>query len=260
MQFLAGNKSFTALGSGVLLESTFEEYLITWKRKIFSDWIVIPFKLRVASPYGTRIPDMALIAPDFESWWIVEVELGHHSLDGHVIPQVEAFREGFYGAEHLAWIVQQIGEEHRTELAQMVRDRDPGVLVVVNQDLPQWTSALALLDVSVSYVEMYRSGEGELAARVGGAIPRRRLRRRARAVRNVALPKTYRVRDASVLTALGHEFEILVDGHITSWERPSSVSDIILPRGNDPFSDRQSFLIYLDEDNRVTASLDYPDI
>lgn len=260
MLFLIGNKRFAALGSGALLESAFEEYILAKKAVIFSDWLTIPFKLRVTSPHGTRVPDIALIAPDFEAWWIVEVELAHHSLDGHVIPQVEAFREGFYGVTHMDWMARQIGEQHRTELVSMVRDRDPGVHVVVNQEVPQWTSALAMLDVSVSYVEMYRSSEGELAARIGGAIPRRRPRRRARAVRNAALPKTYRLPDPGLLTTLEYEFEIVVDGHVTAWQRPSLDSDTILPRGSDPFIGRKSFVLFLDQDDQISASLDSPDI
>lgn len=260
MQFLIGSKTLVALGSGALLESTFEEFILTKKAAIFYDWLTIPFKLRVTSPHGTRIPDIALIAPDFEAWWVIEVELAHHSLEAHVIPQVTAFREGFYGAEHLNWMVRLLGEKHRSELVSMVRDRDPGVHVVVNQEVPQWTSALAMLDVTVSYVEMYRSNEGELGARIGGSMPRRRPRRRVRAVRNAALPKTYRLPDPGFLSALGYEFEIVVDGHVTSWLRPSLDSDTILPRGNDPFIGRKSFMCFLDQHEQISASLDWPDI
>src|SRR5262245_59330266 len=39
-------------------------------------------------------PDLALVAKDFSHWFVIEVELVTHSLEGHVLPQVRAFRYG----------------------------------------------------------------------------------------------------------------------------------------------------------------------
>ena len=39
-------------------------------------------------------PDIALVAKDMSHWFVIEVELVSHSLDGHVLPQIRTFRYG----------------------------------------------------------------------------------------------------------------------------------------------------------------------
>jgi hypothetical protein len=39
-------------------------------------------------------PDIALVAKDMSHWFVIEVELISHSLDGHVLPQIRTFRYG----------------------------------------------------------------------------------------------------------------------------------------------------------------------
>src|SRR5689334_16688900 len=39
-------------------------------------------------------PDLALVAKDLSHWFVIEVELISHSLEGHVLPQVRTFRYG----------------------------------------------------------------------------------------------------------------------------------------------------------------------
>jgi hypothetical protein len=41
----------------------------------------------LTSEYGSKKPDLALIDRDYRAWWVVEVELAHHSLHHHVLPE-----------------------------------------------------------------------------------------------------------------------------------------------------------------------------
>ena len=43
---------------------------------------------------GIKKPDLALVANDLSHWFVVEVELLSHSLDGHVLPQMRCLKYG----------------------------------------------------------------------------------------------------------------------------------------------------------------------
>ena len=60
--------------------------------------------------YGTAKPDLRLVDRELGLWWVVEVELAHHSLKGHVLPQVEILTSGHYGASEAELLTQSIPE------------------------------------------------------------------------------------------------------------------------------------------------------
>ena len=93
-RFLLGDEWFDQLSSTALYESEYERLLLSNARALFPDYHVVEFKPIIQSEYGTAKPDLALVDRDLRLWWVVEVELAHHSLKGHVLPQVEILTSG----------------------------------------------------------------------------------------------------------------------------------------------------------------------
>ena len=78
--------------------------------KIFDGFSIIDFTPFIMGDEGSRRrPDLAIIDRAYRMWVVVEVELDRHSLQHHVIPQVQTFVAGNYEEPH----------------AHLLHDRDP---------------------------------------------------------------------------------------------------------------------------------------
>src|SRR5262245_49111788 len=58
------------------------------------DFVCVPFRGTFRFERESYRSDLALLARDASHWFVVEVELTSHSLNGHVVPQVRALRYG----------------------------------------------------------------------------------------------------------------------------------------------------------------------
>ena len=77
--------------------------------------------------------DLALIDPQYRYWWVIEVELIGHSLQGHVIPQVRTFVEGRYDKTHAAALAKRSKKLDPQKLAAMMLGEAPNVVVISNR-------------------------------------------------------------------------------------------------------------------------------
>ena len=90
MRLLVNEEWFEPIHSG-MYETEFENLIQARSNSLFPEYHVLPFKIPVESEEGRKIPDLVLIERKYRYWWIAEVEMAHHSLYGHVIPQIEVF-------------------------------------------------------------------------------------------------------------------------------------------------------------------------
>ena len=260
MRILVDERVYGALGSNAFSEGEYEDILRDRSKLIYPEWELVPFKPLVQSPHGDRHPDLALIAPDYSDWWVVEVELAHHSLHAHVLPQVEAFHDGHYGHRHVDKLLENLPSNDRPEVERMIREVHPRVHVVVNEDVSGWIAPLSQYDVALGIVEVFRGDRDQIALRVSGTMPVLRTGRRSRCVRDITLKNAFNVMDATLAAQLPSEFEMTIDGHITFWRRPSPLSHLILPMRADPFENRNSFVVFREADGRLTSSKKQPDV
>ena len=114
-------------------------------------------------------PDLALIAKDYSHWFIVEVELVTHSLNGHVLPQIRAFQFGEPLSDCVSILAKETGlsqSRMRTFLEVVPRS----VAVVANKRSQDWDLALASLQVQMLTVSVYKSAAGIEAVEVEGQL------------------------------------------------------------------------------------------
>lgn len=117
-----------------------------------------------------RTADLALIHKSFSHWFVVEVELAGHSLDGHVLPQVRCFRYGDPEDSCVTSLMRAIQGLTRDQAAAVLRHIPRFVAVVSNLPDIHWTRSLKALDVQHLVVSIYRDERGRSAHEVEGRL------------------------------------------------------------------------------------------
>ncbi len=140
-------------------EAQYEAVVLSEFRKKLLDFHVLPFKKEIQGVNGTRnIPDLAIVAKDLSCWFVVEVELAHHSLNSHVIPQVTTFVEGEYSDIHAQYLNSRLELDCYESLFSLVRYQRPIVLVVVDSSSvyqSDWHKELRSIGVKMAILEAY---------------------------------------------------------------------------------------------------------
>ena len=153
------------------LSAEFETIIETRASLLFPELHLVPFKVPVESEHGRKIPDLALIDRRYRRWWVVEIEMAHHSLNGHVLPQVEVFVQGTYGPDHAQYMVSQSTALSLPALTDMIKGSQPQVVVIVNRNTPDWITPIHRLGALLSVVEVFRSERNQHVLRINGDYP-----------------------------------------------------------------------------------------
>ncbi len=228
-KLLVGNEWYEGLASEALLEAEYEQVIKRFARDIFPQWRLVPFKVDVEAETGIRKPDLALIDHAYRSWWVVEVELAHHSFPGHVLPQVDVFRSGHYTSIHADVLANNCQELDPTSTREMLLGAPPRVLVVVNLARPEWIRPLAALDALLCVIEVFRSQRNQISLRLNGERPQPppdviSICRRDRTLRRMLLVDS----PALLGGQHGSTFEIEFGGTVTIWRRMDLANQVYL--------------------------------
>jgi len=121
--------------------------------------------------YDDRIckPDLALVARDFSHWFVIEVEVVSHSLDGHVLPQVRGFRYGDPQPDCSTILARELKVDMR-QARTLVELVPRSVAVIANKRDQKWEVALNAHEIQLLIVSVFRSAAGVLAAEVEGGL------------------------------------------------------------------------------------------
>lgn len=159
-----------------MLEAEFERKVLLHANTVYPNYFVIPFKklVPVKNPNTGEFekvkPDLAFVSKDYREWWVVEIEMGYHSLNSHVIPQVEKLKNADYTidiAEYLA----QASNLCATAIQKLIYNNDTQVLVIMNQLRHEWILPLTKLGAFVAVFETYMGDGGREMFRANGAYP-----------------------------------------------------------------------------------------
>jgi hypothetical protein len=158
---------YEALSSSALYENQYSRLLIQHAEVLFPGLIAVEFTPTVVYESIGKKPDLALIAPDYRRWWVGEVELGHHSLEGHVVPQVEVLSRAAYGLSEAEWLADRNAKLDLDGLRKMMLGAQPGVVVILNAPKPDWVPRLRP-EAEVMVVEPFRSDRDQFIFRQNG--------------------------------------------------------------------------------------------
>lgn len=255
MRLLSNQEWFEPVSSEGQFEVNFEDLVVNQADVLFPDYHTATFKTPVESEEGRRIPDLALVDRAYRYWWVVEIEMAHHSLFRHVIPQVEVFSRGKYGERHCDYLSARNSALNYSLLSDMIKGAQPRVLVVVNQSVPKWIEPIRRLDGIVTIVEAFRSHRNQHILRVNGDYPSVSDTNLISACRlDSVLPTLLRIDSPAGLgVSRGESLTIRLEGRLTNWSRLDTAEAVWLaPRGRNPLVEKEDYLIVKDSEGNLS--------
>jgi len=152
---------------------------IFWEGSLFFD-----VKRKIISQSGRESePDGYLIDFSKNKWWVIELELSRHALDGHIVPQLSKFIRGtktlltqrkITDALHsdiendpfkYAFVKERMGSEEKDMhklLSEIISNGPEGIIVIVEKLEPEIKEACESLKTRTDFVELktfVRKGE-----------------------------------------------------------------------------------------------------
>ncbi len=170
-RILIGDEYFEELASTALYETEFEAILFQEASRIFPDYYPVQFKPILVAEDGDAKADFALIHREYRTWWVVEVEMGHHSLETHVIPQIRSLSRATYGEAEAQYLFDHAPYLDHSRLNEMIRGQQPRVLVVVNVPVQGWKENIRPFRAVLAVVQIFRSRFNRHLYRLNGDFP-----------------------------------------------------------------------------------------
>jgi len=169
---LINNKWYKEISPAGIYESYYEAMVKKQARRMWPRFHPVHFKANVHAGLSPGVKaDLALVERSYYEWWVVEVELDHHSLEGHVLPQTRKLAAAKYGDDEAIKLCDECKDLDLAKTKKMVKECQPHVLVVVNKPKPDWAKRLAEFDAKLVVFEMFEAGPEEFVFRVNGDHP-----------------------------------------------------------------------------------------
>lgn len=192
---------FTMSDPDLPSETEFEAITLRAFGCIYPQYQCIVFGGRFLYEGEYRKPDLAMIARDRSHWFVVEVELVSHSLEGHVLPQVRAFRYGEPQRECTDILSRELGID-LGEGATLIKRVPRAVVVVSNRARVDWENMIRAHQGQLLVVTRFEGPSGREAFEVSGSLA---------AVKESLGFGTYSAQDGTIRFAIAIN---LPDGHI----------------------------------------------
>lgn len=230
-RLLAEGSWFESVRSQSWYEREFEDVVVDRAPQLFPRWTCVQFTETVEGDDGTRKqPDLALIDEHYREWWVVEVELAHHDLRNHILPQVRAFRTGQYGDEHARALCRKAPHLDVRRVTQMMLGEPPNVIVIADSPAVShtWRPALRELSVALGIVEPFRGSGNELILRLNGDQPDPPGEILTRCSRHQQVRRLWKVHSPAALPPELDVLEIEFAGVTAEWARVNLQDAILL--------------------------------
>ncbi len=156
-----GESEYSAVSNLGMLEDHFEQIIYQHAHQLYPGYYVVPFAPLVESLHGANQPDIALVSRNLDYWYVVEAEMAHHSLNGHVLPQVRTFAHANYATRQVIEALQSgLPKVDQRDLIRLVRDVHPEVLVIVYGSASDWREPLLGVPSLLHEIRLFRPLQG----------------------------------------------------------------------------------------------------
>lgn len=229
-RILYNDEWFEEIASHGHYETEFENVLVQEAGRLFGNYFLVPFKTSLFSDVDvdTHEPDLALIHKSYGGWWVVEVELGHHAFEGHVLPQVRTFAHAKYGDSEADYLCAREAALDRGKLVDMFKGGQPGVLVIVNAPV-DWAPHLRPFGARVVICQIFRNRLNKYVLRLNGEYPSERDEIVTRCECDQLIHRLMAVHAPAHLPILRNEKMLLYhDGKAAEWERIDTAGRVYL--------------------------------
>lgn len=218
-RILSQREWFESLSSRSVFEADYESTIRSNADVLFPGFGCYSFSPLVVSEFGNAKPDLCLIDVNYRCWFVIEVELDHHSLDRHVEPQVRRLAYGRYTDEHAMALVQENPHLSEVRLKQLFASHQPAVIVLTPRSRGAWISPLSNLGARVITVEVFQDHRNRRVFFVDGEFPRVNSGTLvSRLLPAPFLSRSLRIESPAALDVECGKLDILIDGGITEWK------------------------------------------
>jgi hypothetical protein len=211
-------------------ETEFQRAIELHVSEIFSDYYAFPFAKSITSKLGTSKPDLGLISKSLSEWWIIEVELGKHDLENHVLKQIDDFRFGKYPTPIFTdYFSKQIKKIYKKEIDQnkiknLLKKRPPKILVIVDEERKEWMDELKKRDVNLCLFQVFKNTKGSNAYRLSdlnGSYPYIKIRESHCVPEKFYGNNLLEIKNPAIIHKNKQNTKIHYLGRQTSWKRIS---------------------------------------
>ncbi len=221
---------YDELATDALLEKEYQALIVQGAELFWPAYRVVPFTITLRSEYfESAKADLALIDRNYVDWVVVEVELGHHSFDAHVLPQARTLREARYDGAVAEYLLGRCSDLDPMKTRELVRASQPQVLVVVNQPMAFWRDPLRQCGVRLSVVQVFRSDRNKHLFRVDGDTLLRPSGIASGCSPVPSMPGFLQVLNPAILNVPNHgRLNITCEGRVGTWERLDTADRVFL--------------------------------
>ncbi len=143
--------------------------------KVLPKFSILGFSPYILGDEGRRRrPDLALIDRNYSMWVVVEVELENHSLEHHVLPQVQTFATGHYDETHAELLHNKDPTLNITKLKNLIKYCPPVISVIVNSNSvlkKGWQILESDYSAYLTFLESFRAEDGDVVFSISGYLP-----------------------------------------------------------------------------------------
>jgi hypothetical protein len=165
----AKNNLFEIWDADAADETEFELIVAKALMCIYPAYYCFPFGGTFKLEDNISRPDIALVAKDMSHWFVIEVELISHSLDGHVLPQIRTFRYGDPQPDCISVLCRELAMDS-SRIKTFLKTVPRTVAVIANKRHRDWEIALRSLEVQLLTVSAFNSPAGVRAVEVDGRL------------------------------------------------------------------------------------------
>jgi hypothetical protein len=252
-RILADDDWYDPLAASSLYEKEFNAVVRSHAFRLFADYHVVPFDVLVQSDERDARPDLALIDKRYRSWWVVEIEMAHHSLYGHVIPQVETLSRARYGGTEAEKLRRHDASLDEASVLDMMKGQQPRVLVILNSPMPDWAAPLAVYRALLGVVQLFRSDRNKHLLLTSGDYPSLPANLVSLCHLDPAVPFLLLLHSPAGLAIKSDDIvQIRFQGGVTFWQRLDAADRAWLrPLGANPLEPKLRYVIVRGDDGSL---------
>ena len=261
INLIVDNEICDPIPSRTLYETHYESVLLASKENLFPGWSVCPFKVdveAVSTRHGIKRPDLALIDNKYRDWWVVEVELSHHSVEGHVAPQVEVFSLGDYGIQHANVLASGLNADSvsRKAIERLVSSRQPKILVVVDDYVESW-KPLLMDYADIMVVKPFLDPHGGYQFLIDGNRPVLSSKYLSVCIKEDAMPSSLSIKnDSSIAIKSGSVVSVMTENGPTKWSyQKLGNNSFLFAIGIYPLGTKREFILGQEDDGSFFLKL-----
>lgn len=152
-------------------EDYFERVIKNFAEVIFPFHHCFPFQVDMYYLGDKVRPDLILIEKNYRDWWLVEVELEHHSWLAHIQAQINKILHAEITVNHIEKLRIHEAFLDYSKLQYLMRNVKHKTLVIVDSEPKSWMDELQTTDARLMTIQVYRNSQNDHIIRCDTSLP-----------------------------------------------------------------------------------------